>query len=319
MSDITTLHVPKSDDKPQRSIEANRLLAAGNDIKDNQLWNHRGSVEVAYNDLRQIPTPEDTHSYTAIGHADFVETLYKHADRLMAPRGFALVGQRYIASHDGARMFFVHSYHNGDSNLQLALAGRNSLDKAMLAAVAVGSKVTVCDNMALITPDGIAIFRRHTGDARGYLNDQIILAMYRASEGWDDLRRERDHMVEHPLAEEEGYALMGISKAVTAGEKSASKRLLTSGAEWKRIQKEWKHASFQYEGGNRTLWAWYNAFTFDFKALKPQDQLQKHASLHAVAKGRLCSGTDCKETTDVQRFTETIERLTGGQGGNGHL
>ena len=149
----------------------NRLQVANGDIGSNEVWNHRGSVEVNYDDLLQIPTPADTSSYTAIGHADMVETLYKHADRLMQPRGFTLEGQRYLVGNEGSRMFFVHSYANGDTGMQLALAGRNSLDKSMTAAVAVGSKVFVCDNLAFITEDGITIMRRHSGDARNHLNE----------------------------------------------------------------------------------------------------------------------------------------------------
>ena len=294
----------------------NRLQVATDNIGGNELWNHANSVEVQYDDLLQIPTPDDTSSYTAIGHADMVETLYKHADRLMAPKDFYLDGQKYIVSKEGNRMFFVHSYRNGDTGMQLALAGRNSLDKSMTAALSVGSKVIVCDNLAMITEDGITIMRRHSGNARNYLNDQIILGMVKATESWDNMRWDRDHFVDTPVDEERGYELMGLAKALTAKDKASSKRLLSGRNEWKSVQKYWADQKHEYEGGNRTLWAWYNSFTVDMKSLKPELQLPQHASLHKVAK-KVSVGHHAKRSIEgngtddnAERFGEVIERLT---------
>ena len=298
----------------QARVEVDHLnrIQVGDDIGENELWNHAGSVEVTYDDLRQIPTPEDTATYTAIGHADMAETLYKHADRLMAPKDFYLAGQKYLVSKNGDRMFFIHSYRNGDTGMQLALAGRNSLDKSMLAAIAVGGKVIVCDNLAMITEDGITIMRKHSGNARNHLNDQIILGMVKATDNWDDMRRDRDFMVETKVDQRHGYRLMGEAKALTANNKSASKRLLSSNKEWSAAQSYWEDQKHEYEGGNRTLWAWYNSFTVDMKSLKPELQLAQHSSLHAVAMNstlhRKLGGDE--EVSEGHRFGQIIEDLT---------
>ena len=303
--------------KPVEVDHLNRIQV-GDDIGNHELWNHANSVEVDYNDLRQIPTPEDTATYTAIGHADMAETLYKHADRLMAPKDFHLDGQKYLVSKNGDRMFFIHSYRNGDTGMQLALAGRNSLDKSMLAAIAVGSKVIVCDNLAMITEDGITIMRKHSGNARNHLNDQIILGMVKATDNWDDMRRDRDWMVETKLDQQTGYRLMGEAKALTANEKAASKRLLTSNKEWKATQSYWEDQKHEYEGGNRTLWAWYNSFTVDMKSLKPELQLAQHSSLHTVAmnstmhRAQVLNGN--AEADEGHRFGQIVENLTNGNG-----
>ena len=45
---------------PLEVNDQNQLLVASDDIGDNQMWNHRGSVEVTYDDLRQITAPSDT-------------------------------------------------------------------------------------------------------------------------------------------------------------------------------------------------------------------------------------------------------------------
>lgn len=288
----------------------NRLQVAGNDIGDNAMWNHCGSVEVEYDDLRQIPTPEDTKSYTAISHSDFVETLYKHSDRLMSPKGFHLNGQRYIVGSEGARMFFILYFSNGDTGMNLALAGRNSHDKSMRAGVAAAAHVTVCDNTALMCKDGVAIFRRHSGNATGYLNDQIILGMVKATESWDNMREQRDALVSQCITEDEGFKLMGMVKAHTSYDKAYSRRLLRTEKEWRGVQDYWKEPKHEYEGGNRTLWAWMNSFTFDFRDLKPEAQLPQHSSLHdqtMLVSSRLKVEKDHRQ--DPGSIGDTIERL----------
>ena len=292
----------------------NQLLVATDDIGDNQLWNHCGSVEITYDDLRQITPPEDTATYTSIGHSDFAETLYKHADRLMAPKGYILDGQKYIVSKEGDRMFFIHSYMNGDSGMQLALAGRNSYDKSMRAALAVAAKVTVCDNLCMITEDGVSIFRKHSGNARGYLNDQIILGMVKATDSWDDMRSDRDDMVGIEMDKRRGLELMGWAKGSTRSDKSASKRLLSTPKEWNATQTYWedkKQQMHDYEGGNRTLWSWYNSFTVDMKDLKPELQLAQHASIHSVAQGELVEQAvkGVVQEEGEEAFGGTVNRL----------
>ena len=182
-------------------------------------------------------------------------------------------------------MFFVHSYRNGDTEMALALAGRNSYDKSMRAALALGAKVFNCDNTCI--NGEVTIHHRHTGNITDYLNDQIILKMHRSTETWDDMRLSRDRMVTKELSEDDGYALMGMMRAHTGKDKSAARRILTTDNQWRSVQKYWEEPQHEYEGGNRTLWAWYNSFTFDFKSLKPQDQLPKHSSLHQFASSAL--------------------------------
>lgn len=257
------------------------LKVVGTDIGQSVMMAHAGGVETTYEELAQVPLPQKTSSYVPVGHTDFVESLYKNAEKILVQRGFALEGQRYVTSHEGSRMFFVHSFHNGDSEMGLAIAGRNSYDKSMRAALAAGARVFNCDNLCI--NGEITVQHRHTGNVIDYLSDQIILKMHRAEGAWDDMRTARDSMVECELSQEEGYALMGLAKAGTSSDKGASQRLLTTDKDWRAVQQYWEHPEHNYEGGNRTLWAWYNSFTFNFRDLKPQDQLPRHARLHKFA------------------------------------
>ena len=264
-------------------VPATPLGNAGDDIGNNILMGN--GVDVSFDDLKQVPIPEDTATYTAVPHEDFVHSMYKHADRILSPKGFKLEGERYRTDKNGDRLFFVHHYRNGDSEMNLGMACRNSYDKSMKAGVGIGAHVMNCSNGVMNTEGSVV--HSHRGNVLKYLNDNIILNMYNADDTWDTLRRDRDEFAEYDIDSDDGYALMGIAKAVTSSEHSAPRRLLSTDKEWKSIQKYWDNPEHEYSGGNRTLWAWYNSFTFVFKDIKTNEQMPRHASLHQFCKGTL--------------------------------
>lgn len=279
-----TIEVERDYEREQvrEQIEAeNGLATAGRDIGSSQLYSGAGTVECAFEDLRQVPVPAKDDTYTPVGHADMVENLYATAEEVMAPKGYRLEGQRYLLSHSGERMFFVHRYSSDDSEMGLALAGRNSYDKYMKLAFALGAQVFNCDNLCL--NGDLAVSRRHTGDVSGFVKEQMILQMFRASLSWRDMVASRDAMARIPLFEEEGYELMGVARTRTIDAKAPARRLLATAKEWKSVARYWKAPQHDYTGGARTLWAWYNSLTQAYRDLKPADQLPRHASLHRFA------------------------------------
>jgi hypothetical protein len=251
----------------------------GSNIGTSTMMAHAGGRVVTYQDVCDVPIPEDTDTYTSISHEAYVRGCYDHGQRLLEPKGFKLSGQRFVLANNGNRMFFVQSYLNGDSELRLALAGRNSYDKSLSAALAFGAVVFNCDNTC-IRGDSITVFRRHSGDAIRKLEDQVILAMYRAHSSWDAMRDERDTWASIPLSVEGGYGLMGKCKAMTAHSDTKAERLLDSPSEWDEVVEYWEDPKHDYAGGNHTLWAWYNSFTFGWRDLNPTVTLQRHAALH---------------------------------------
>ena len=147
-------------DYEREQIEAeNGLATAGRDIGSSRLFSGAGTVECAFEDLRQVPVPAKDDTYTPVGHADMVENLYATAEEVMAPKGYRLEGQRYLLSHSGERMFFVHRYSSDDSEMGLALAGRNSYDKYMKLAFALGPRSSIATTFAsmAISPSAGAI------------------------------------------------------------------------------------------------------------------------------------------------------------------
>mgnify|MGYP001242741201 CR=1 FL=1 len=80
-------------------VPATPLGNAGDDIGNNILMGN--GVDVSFDDLKQVPIPEDTATYTAVPHEDFVHSMYKHADRILSPKGFKLDGERYRTDKNG--------------------------------------------------------------------------------------------------------------------------------------------------------------------------------------------------------------------------
>ena len=117
-------------------------------------------------------------------------------------------------------------------------------------------------------------------------------------------------MVGVELEEREGFELMGHTKAMTRNIKF-SKRLLDTPKQWNAVQDYWEAPKHDYEGGNRTLWAWYNSFTVDMKELKPELQLAQHASIHSVTKGELAQrrAKSYAEHGNEADFNGTVNRL----------
>jgi|ETNvirnome_2_130_1030620.scaffolds.fasta_scaffold04299_6 hypothetical protein len=235
--------------------------------------------DVSYGELAEIAVPEETASYKPVPYPELVHNLYKMSNEVLTPKGFSLAGERYRCTHEGNRLFFVHSYQNGDTEAKLAIAGRASYDKSMLIALSFGLEIGLCTNLCMW--GDITVMHKATGNVVQHLQDQTILQMHKATSGWDDMRTDRDDMREIDFDVDEGYALMGRIKAHSAKSKSAAARQLVTTKEWKEVQGEWENPT--HDHGGRNLWTWYQAFTFRFKDLSPAHQLPRHESLHAFA------------------------------------
>lgn len=119
---------------------------------------HCGATEVARTDLNLIELPEKTRTYCPIGHNDFVDLV---EDKL-ADVGFRFGVQAHSMTKQGQRYFGLVQLLSGQENDQHAMVVgiRNSIDKSFPAAIAFGSQVFVCDNLAF--SGEIKVTRKHT-------------------------------------------------------------------------------------------------------------------------------------------------------------
>lgn len=117
---------------------------------------HRGSQKVEASELGHVHTPQATATWTPVPHA----TLVSLVEESLAQCGLSVTSKDYAIWKGGLRFFGVLTL-GGDGKDYAATVGlRNSHDKEFPAALALGSRVFVCDNLAFSSE--VVIKTRHT-------------------------------------------------------------------------------------------------------------------------------------------------------------
>ena len=118
---------------------------------------HCGANKVSRSDLKDIPIPIKTSTYTPVPHVQIAELVTQEAQK----NGYAIVSEEYGLSKSGEKMFGVLRFHpEGHPEYTRALGFRNSHDKSMAVGLTAGLSVLVCDNMCF--GGETTIHRKHT-------------------------------------------------------------------------------------------------------------------------------------------------------------
>ena len=121
---------------------------------------HTGGRSIAYNDLRDLPTPEATESHVPIPHHTVVDMVryalgfYRHE----------LLEEHHAITPDGLNYFGLLSLRSPYGDYTDMVGLRNSHKKQFPIGIAIGSRVFVCDNLAF-NADHV-IRRKHTANAK---------------------------------------------------------------------------------------------------------------------------------------------------------
>jgi hypothetical protein len=121
---------------------------------------HRGGVEVEYGALRELQTPPATASHVPIDHWRVVD-LVEHS---LTFYGHEIVDEHHAIAEEGSRYFGLLSLRSPYGHYSDAVALRNSHYKSFPVGIAFGSRVIVCDNLALLGEH--VVKRRHTQKLR---------------------------------------------------------------------------------------------------------------------------------------------------------
>lgn len=228
---------------------------------------HAGGQAVTRADLNLIPLPEATESYTPVSHYQLTERIATISRDLL--NGYTMVGEQYALARDGKQMFAYLQFKNGATDMGLALGYRNSYDRSMSVAFAMGASVFVCDNLAL-TGD-ITVMRKHTKNVWNALEDSLIATIYRSQQNFQQIVCDAETMKAQELGDRRAYEMMGF----LFGEEIISPRQITV------VRDQWhkpKHEDFR----PRTAWSFYNACTEALKSCPPTAAMEKHIELHKI-------------------------------------
>jgi hypothetical protein len=104
---------------------------------------HVDTKRVPVEVVMDVPTPDRTRTWGAIGHGQLIDTLKGAVDKT----NLVIKREEYSLSKDGGRMFGVFTLESLDLEKSNMLGFRNSIDKTLAVGLTAGARVTVCDNM----------------------------------------------------------------------------------------------------------------------------------------------------------------------------
>jgi hypothetical protein len=225
--------------------------------------------KVALADLQKIVMPERTDTYCPISHYDLAQNIQKVSTDLLEPKGYVFVDAVYGTAREGQRVFGLFRYKNGGEETGMAIGWRNSYDKSMSAAVAIGANVFVCDNLCI--HGDITIMRRHTKNIEDDLVQSIINALYNATTSYEHFMETVKLLKDVGISDRLGYEMLGV----LVGEGVLTPTIFNEAMrEWKKPS----HESFQ----PRNAWSLYNAITHGLKQAPPHKVFEMHRGVHDV-------------------------------------
>lgn len=140
--------------------------------------------KVSYEELLGVETPAATESHTPICHALLVKLIRE----AVSNAGLEIVEEEHGLHRGGQRYFggfaLTGKTINGPDR-QVVLGARNSHDKAFAAAICIGNRVMICENLCFASD--IKLARRHTLNILTDLPRVIADAVGRCVSHWNDM------------------------------------------------------------------------------------------------------------------------------------
>jgi hypothetical protein len=131
---------------------------------------HRGAVQVSRDTLLRVTPPERQGIYVPMPHHELADAVQQY----LAEGNFEVTGEKHALSKNGKKYFGY--FELSDQGGYSAVVGfRNSHDQSIAVSAALGSRVFICDNLAL--SGDIALFRKHTTNLYAELADKMRAAI----------------------------------------------------------------------------------------------------------------------------------------------
>ena len=228
---------------------------------------HCGAQPIRYNEMKSMPHPipmSPTHE--PVPHWEVVDQLKFSLNKIGK---YDVVKEEYGISHKGKRCFGLLSLRNGDAqdDYEIVWAFRNANDMAFRAKAGTGSRVFICDNMAMVSEYEIGA--KHSRNVRVNFEDRLDkLCGTLVTQGEALHRRYKNYkkfQIDNKMAD---HFLM---ESLRAG--AMPKTKIT------KVDKEWRDPSHK-EFSNRNAWSLFNAFTEVNKGANYADQIDRTKILH---------------------------------------
>jgi hypothetical protein len=140
--------------------------------------------KVDFEALMGVETPAATDSFQPIGHAQLVQFV-RNALGLF---GLSIVTEEHSLARDGQRYFGGFALTGKGiegADRQIVLGLRNAHDKSFAAAICIGNRMLVCENLCFSSD--IKLARRHTVNILRDIERVIADAVGRVLAHWNDM------------------------------------------------------------------------------------------------------------------------------------
>jgi len=230
---------------------------------------HCGGQKVSMDDLQRIQLPMVTATYKPVSHYDMALNIYDSALKILAPEGYVFIQHDIGTAKEGQRVFGLLKYRNGGEETGLAIGWRNSYDRSMSAALAIGANVFICDNLAV--HGDICIIHKHTKNVEETLIRSIRNALFDATAKYRRFQEIVDRLKSINVTDDTGARLLGLL---------AFHQVLLP-TMFNEAMREWRNSRFE-AFQDRNAWSLYNAVTWALKLAPPHRVLEMHRAANDV-------------------------------------
>lgn len=230
----------------------------------------RVTTNPAYHRAMSALVPARTATYSPVAHSDFLMLLTNK----IRNNNMQVAGDRYYTNMQGTKLVGYYTIndtspmeHSNELGVQMMIGFKNSYDKSMTAALAVGANVIICGN-GIVYGDLVSFRRKHTGDIRNELITKMEEAVNSLRGSFGRLTLDIDNMKNRTLTTQERAEILGVmyfeNNIVTPTQLSIVKNEI--------------HNSKHFRGD--TAWDLYNNITEALKRSHPSRHIEDHVKLH---------------------------------------
>ncbi len=219
-------------------------------MKLNNLYLHCGGATVSDQRLAKVPTPQPEGRWHPIAH----NALVSQVQAGLEAAGMRVVNTAHALNRNGAQYFGLMQVadDNASDEWGTIVGLRNSHDKRFPAALAMGSALFICDNLAF--QGQVVLSRKHTTNIMRDLPQVTNRAIGRLASFVGTTEHRANSYKRREMGNQEAHDL--VIRSLDAG------AITTTMVP--RVLEQWRtpnHSEFR----DRNLWSLYNAFTETLK------------------------------------------------------
>lgn len=216
---------------------------------------HAGAEKVTEQQVRAVKPPKPEGRWLPVGYGEILDRVYDN----LGPMKLKIRDKQFALSPDQGRFFGLMDVKGRFGNTStdhegvgMVIGVRGSMDKSVSQAIALGSRVFVCDNLAisgevvLKTKHTINMLKRLPGmvaDAMGKM-PEFLKHQNALYDDWREIDIEDPEVVHDTL-------VLAMKEGVIAPTRIP------------HVLAEWEAPTTKAFEGDRTVWGLYNAFTAD--------------------------------------------------------